>query len=128
MASSNIYVVGYNNGQLAMGHKNNITKLTPLINNININTIHCGSGFIIYTNNKGEYYSAGKNKYGQCALDKNDEDILTYQMIEYFNKINVKVEKIFVNVNGESVFWQTNNKRIYSNGKNNYYQLGLNDN
>eukprot|EP01084_Bolivina_argentea_P103053 184615_1 len=110
-----------------MGHKNNITQLTSLVNNININTIHCGNDFIIY-NTKDAYYSAGYNVDGQCALDKNDENILTYKMIEYFNKINVKVDKIFVNNEGWSVFWQTNNKRIYANGMNSCYQLGLNDN
>eukprot|EP01084_Bolivina_argentea_P190523 327376_1 len=111
MANSNIYAVGFNGtGQFGMGHRNAIGKLTSLINKININAIHCGCDFIIYTTDKGECYSAGNNRSGACALDKNvkkDWNISTCQMIEYFNQINVKIQKTFVNVNSDSVFWQT---------------------
>ena len=70
----------------------------------------------------------GHNGFGQCAVNSNDESITQYTAIDYFNTLNLNVHKIFANCNGDSLFWLTNDGKIYGNGMNDRYQLGLTDN
>ena len=95
---------------------NQLIILAPMANETTANSN-------VYT--KGEYYAMGNNIYGQCAVNSNDESITQYTAIDYFFTLNIKIHKIFTNCNGISLFWLTNDGKIYGNRRNECYQLGL---
>ena len=56
-------------GQLGLGHNNNISLPTPIPNLPQINMISCGSSFTVCVDYEGFIWSFGYNKYGQLGTE-----------------------------------------------------------
>eukprot|EP01084_Bolivina_argentea_P173189 299975_1 len=116
------FVIGRNlSGELGVGHCCNISKLTKISNTQNINKLYCGSNFIIYSDSNGNYYSAGDNTYGQCAINDITDQINELKLIQYFQKKNIRVQKVFVS--SECAFWIDTEFNVYGCGSNQNQQI-----
>eukprot|EP01084_Bolivina_argentea_P126093 223335_1 len=125
--STGVYVIGNNEyGELAFGNDEHITSLTPASFNLSkqINDIHCGYQYTIFSDSiRHKLYSAGWN----CGIEINDKFITEITPIKYFNDIKTPIVKICANISGCCTFWITENNRLYGQGLNEHWQLGLSD-
>ena len=136
-----------------------LRKLTSLnkTDNLDINTVHSGYGYNIYSNNhnhnnnnhhhhginnnennenhkknkksQNRYWCTGVNERGECGIKTANKKnaIKQYKEITYFRKNNIKIKKLCVNTSGHSTFWISDNNSVYGNGRNDYGQLGIGD-
>eukprot|EP01084_Bolivina_argentea_P147546 258129_1 len=128
-----LYVVGFNDKyQFGLGHKEIITQLTEwsdvsnLTNQVYANKINTSLAGLIVTDFKGNHWSMGINQHGECGVP--DHQYVTNPTeVQYFYRNNLKVNKIFANTSGWTVFWLTTNNQVYGNGYNTFHQLGVGD-
>ena len=63
-----LHSFGYNTqGQLGLGHNNNVSLPTPIPNLPKINQISCGSRFTVCVDCEGFMWSFGSNNSGQLG-------------------------------------------------------------
>eukprot|EP01084_Bolivina_argentea_P016240 30418_1 len=94
-------------------------------NDMKIKHIHTGYRFTIYCDEQDNYFACGYNENGECALDIHDEKICKLTTINYFKHANIKIKNIFTNPRGSGIFWVSEDNKIYSNGSNYLFKLGL---
>eukprot|EP01084_Bolivina_argentea_P195326 335113_1 len=129
-STSNLYVIGRNdNGQLGLNHTKDIKSLIQHTVDINIDEVHTGNQHTIFITSDHDadhqYYASGNNEHGQCPINDCSEIINYFAPVEYFSTLNIKINKIFCSTNSNSVFWCGVKDDIYANGKNDKYQLGM---
>eukprot|EP01084_Bolivina_argentea_P110289 196971_1 len=112
-------------GQFGMGHRRDKSKLARLKTPTTVQQFYCGGNFNIYLDNESNYWCAGLNSYGQCAKDMKYTIIPKWTRINFFKNKNIKIRQLFVSYSANSVFWLTENNKVYGNGQNNHYQLGI---
>lgn len=93
--------------------------------------VHSGRKYSIYPAGSPDtkdmvYFVAGNNFDGQLGLN-HSEPIDELQEVTYFRDHKLKVDRVCVNINGDSTFWITSNGDVYGNGDNFCGQLGLGD-
>eukprot|EP01083_Nonionella_stella_P094853 266237_1 len=124
-----VHVVGRNAfGEFGIGHKRSVPKIIPLNNNnaFNIRGIKCGYGYNIYIDTNSNYFVAGNNQHGECGVQhQNEKYILNPQRVQYFSDNQIEIKHVFATLTGCVTFWITKNNKIYANGWNNKYQLGI---
>eukprot|EP01084_Bolivina_argentea_P184256 317821_1 len=127
-STNELFIVGDNEkGWLGLGNFDEVKELKQWDNNMKIDCLYIGNGFTIFKNNENEYFGCGMNSEGQCAIGKFCDKISELTMINYFTNHKIKIKKIFLNLNNNSLFWITTNGQIYTNGNNDSKQLGLKD-
>ena len=132
------YGIGGNHfGEFGLGHTQSTSELIQINKgnkSKNINTVYNGYQYTIYHDTKqNKYWSSGYNSNGQCAFNpfhKNNDNewILKQKSIEFFNKREIKIDKLCTNIGGSATFWITKKHKIYGHGRNDSYQLGLGHN
>ena len=133
-----VYSCGYGSyGQLGL-NSNDEVNITPQLiktyhnsedisfNDITITQIAGGLRQSLFLTNEGHVYSCGRNNYGQLGLNSNDDVNITPQLIETFYNDEITITQIAGGLR-HSLFLTSNNL-VYSCGRNNYGQLGLNSN
>jgi len=69
------------------------------------------------------------NYSGECGInDKSNNNIFKATAIEYFEKNNIKIDKIYNHILGERVFYLSNDNILYGSGSNMYHEMGWNQN
>ena len=94
----------------------------------NIIDIKCGHRFIIYIDDKQNYWFAGNNKHLQSAFPEKGIAPYFYEEfkpITYFKDNNITIKKICVSISSLSVFWITDKNKVYANGSNERKELGI---
>ena len=114
-----VHSFGYNrNGQLGLGHKNNVSLPTPIPNLPKIMEISCGYEFTVCIDNEGGLWSFGFNDRGQLGTGNTT-----------FCNIPQKIEHIppvrSVSCGYAHVLIITNDSTLWSCGSNEYGQLCL---
>ena len=124
--STTVCVVGSNNsGELGVsGDVKQLTNLTTLKSDkIDIDSVHFGYEFTIFCNKDfTNIHAAGTNDAHQCsAIAVSD---IPFSAINYFNSKGIKIKKVYVNITGDSLFWLTDDNKVFGSGSNNHTQLG----
>ena len=89
-------------------------------NPLDINFVCAGHGFLLFGNhNIQRYHGSGSNRYGQLANNKAWIVKITYDLYEinYFKNHNIKIRKVITNNDSHSVFWLTDDNKVYGTGK-----------
>jgi alpha-tubulin suppressor-like RCC1 family protein len=112
-----VYSCGNNlNGQLGLGHNNNINSLANVKIKDVIIDIFCGAKFTFLLSKSHELYSCGENFNGQLGLGHNNNT-------NTFTKIKIQNIKN-ISINGTSIFAFGNND-VYGCGSNIFCELGV---
>eukprot|EP01084_Bolivina_argentea_P158449 276007_1 len=124
-----LYVIGNNKyGELGLNHKETVNKLTNWnkINYISIANISNGSMHTIFIDANNHFFSAGRNNNGQCACHRDNKCIIQPTRIHYFDNRNITIRKVHTSVgDNNNTFWITKHFRVFGNGENEYFQLGI---
>ena len=110
-------------------HADTISKLYQGDINKNskkIKKIISGAKFDVYCDDNQNIWTAGINTSGQCCSNQY-KDIDGYYNMKYFKDNNIIINKICTTPQSSTVFWITNDNKIYGNGSNENYQLGIDD-
>ena len=102
-----VYIIGYNGeGQCGLNTEKDIEELT-LISNKEITRFFPGYSQTIFGNDDlSKLWSAGFNDGGQCGINnRNRDNIIKATMIEYFDKHDIKIDRIYNHIIGERVFY-----------------------
>ena len=81
--------------------------------NSNVESIYSGEQSIVYHNKENQY----KVIDGDCQVSSK-YPLLRHSDIDYFNRMNINIKRIFMNKACTKWFWMSNNKRLYTNGIN----------
>ncbi len=110
-SNSNLFFIGYNDeGPSGLGHKKDIKSLTQNPNNIKVENVYCGGNFTIFSTTNNELFACGWNKYGQCGVNTKNDSIIKCTPIDYFNKINKRINQIFINSTSHNIFYPPGKK------------------
>ena len=120
--NGDILVFGHNgDGQLGLGHYENMNTPTLLMNDTSIRNITCGGRHTIIYKDNGDVLVFGDNRYGQLGLGHNDNiNVPTLLM-------NDKTIKNIICGNVHTIIYKDNGN-ILVFGDNEYGQLGLGHN
>ncbi len=120
-----ILFIGKNsNGEAGLGHKKSLKILTKLPSWIE--HIYSGNAYTIYSGNNNKIlYASGSNYHGACGINNLKANVVKHTKIAYFNEHDINIHKICINPTGSCSFWVTNDNKIYGNGLNDKFQLGL---
>eukprot|EP01084_Bolivina_argentea_P215924 366688_1 len=101
---NDIYVIGQIG---ACGNKHDLTLINTQNKHKNITDIHIGNDFTIYSNIEHQrFYSYGLNNKPRKL-----------QNITYFKKNNMIIKKLFMTPSSNSIFWITDEDKIYDRHK-----------
>ena len=103
-------------GELGLGHNNDVSLPTPIPNLPQINMISCGAYFTVCVDCEGFIWSFGENHSGQLGTGNT-----TY--INVPQKILSIPPVLFVSCGGEHTLIITNDNNLWSCGNNDYGQL-----
>ena len=118
-----VYIFGDIDNYISFNDNNIKTRIPRLIKGLcDIKMIDCGYGHILCLNFYGSVFSFGDNNYGQLGIDKNNE--YSFFGTNIPQKIDIPPCKQIACGDYFSVCL-TENNLLYSFGKNNYGQLGL---
>ena len=106
------------NGQLGLGHNNNVSLPTPIPNFPKIMEISCGYYFTVCIDKTGGLWSFGQNDYGQLGTG-NTTSYNTPQKIEHIPPVRA------VTCGSHHALMITNDSNLWSCGRNNHGQLCL---
>ena len=125
-----VWSCGYNTyGQLGLNSTTNYTSFTQVTTNINndVKQISCGYQHTFILKNDGSVWSCGINSSGQLGLGTSGSDTYQTTFTQVTTNINNDVEEVICAGTGNHTFIIKNDGSVWSCGKNNYGQLGLND-
>ena len=113
-----LYSFGHNGeGQLGLGHNNDVSLPTPIPNLPQINMISCGAYFTVCVDHEGFIWSFGRNNSGQLGTGNTT------------NNVPQKIKKIppvvSVSCGDEHTLIITTDSNLWSCGNNDYGQLCL---
>ena len=109
-----MYVIGQNTSdEFGLNDDVHITTLTKHNKN-GIKNIICGGFFNIFIDDNDNYWSAGHNIFGSCAIGKKDSKIKKLTQIKYFKNNKIKIKKICANFSSVCVLWITHKNRLYN--------------
>ena len=119
-----LYSFGYNGeGQLGLGHNNDVSLPTPIPNLPKIKMISCGSNFTVCVDCEGFMWSFGENNCGQLGTGNNETK---------FEKIPQLIQNIppvlSVSCGAFHTLITTIDDHLWSCGSNNYGQLCFENN
>eukprot|EP01084_Bolivina_argentea_P244315 409309_1 len=125
-----LYVVGFNNNyQFGLNHPRNVTKLTKIKTTNRILSVNCTLNTTLITDYNRAVWVCGSNSLGQCGIDIDKEFVKKRQMVRInFEEHHVNILKICSSVSSNCTFYISDGHRVYANGPNKYYQLGLKGN
>ena len=91
---------------------------------LDITFICNGKHYLIFGNHDTQkYYGSGRNNYGQLGIGYSSPSV-KFGEINFFRENQIKIKKVFVNIDSACTFWLTEDNRIYGNGLNDpNYQL-----
>eukprot|EP01084_Bolivina_argentea_P019174 35656_1 len=89
-----------------------------------IKRIYMGNNYCICSDGNQNFWAAGNNKNGQCAVNKSAK-IINFTQIDYFKTNKIEIKNVYVNTSGNCTFWLTTDDILYGNGWNKHIQLGL---
>ena len=69
-------------GQLGLGHNNNVSLPTPIPNLPKINVVSCGNYFTVCVDDEGFIWSFGENSYGQLGTGNNKTNFNVPQKVQ----------------------------------------------
>jgi alpha-tubulin suppressor-like RCC1 family protein len=127
-----VYSCGYNYyGQLGVDDKDDKYIPTLIENLNNIRKISAGDHHSLFLTNEGRVYSSGQNDKGQLGVGNTDENIIP-TLIENIYNINSYIKYDDINITqisagGYHSLFLTNEGQVYSSGRNDKGQLGLNN-
>ena len=135
--STKVYVVGSNDcgyprlGYLSLGEAfgvKTLTKMDSLSRNSMVFAV-CGERHLIFGDDRGGYWSCGRNDEGQCALGrKASESIKRAEPIRFFKAKGIEIGRVCLNICSWNTFWISEDKqRVYGNGLNTANQIGTGD-
>ena len=105
-------------GQLGLGHKNNVSLPTPIPNLPKINMISCGLYFTICVDYEGFIWSFGKNSYGQLGTGNKTNFNVPQKILEIPPVLSVSCGE-------DHTLIITKDSDLWSCGRNNHGQLCL---
>ena len=103
-------------GQLGLGHNNNVSLPTPIPNLPKINRISCGYNFTVCVDHEGFIWSFGDNDYGQLGTG-NTPDFNVPQKIQNIPPV------LSVSCGEDHTLIITNEDNLWSCGRNDFGQL-----
>ena len=121
-----IWGCGYNlYGQLGLSHTNDMNTFTKVVTNINseVKQIACGFNYTFIIKNDGSLWACGRNNYGQLGLNSVSDKTTFTQVTK---NISNDVKQISCGSGSEHTFIIKTDGSLWSCGRNNYGQLGLN--
>eukprot|EP01084_Bolivina_argentea_P255458 429672_1 len=120
-----ILFVGKNsNGEAGLGHMKILKELTELPSWIE--NIYSGNAFTIYTSNDNKIiYASGSNYHGACGINNLKPNVIKHTKVKYFNENNINIKRICLSSCSSCTFWLTDDHKVYGNGLNDKFQLGL---
>ena len=120
-----VLFIGQNsNGESGLGHLKSLKQFTELPSWIQ--NIYSGNAYTIYTGNNNKILcAAGTNHHGACGVNNLKSNVIKQTQITYFEENDINITKICVTPTGSTTFWITDDYKIYGNGLNDKYQLGL---
>ena len=85
-----LYSFGKNReGQLGLGHNNDVSLPTPISNLPQISLISCGARFTVCVDHEGFMWSFGENKYGQLGTGNTKKFNVPQRIQEIFPVLSV---------------------------------------
>ena len=112
-----VYSFGSNKeGELGLGHNNEVSLPTPIPNLFQINIISCGEYFSVCVDHEGFIWSFGRNNYGQLGTG-NTTAFNVPQKIQNIPPV------VSVSCGASHTLIITNDENLWSCGRNNYGQL-----
>ena len=112
-----------NNGQLGLGDTTNRNTFTQVTNDVK--QIDCGDNHTFILKNDGSVWCCGRNQYGQLGLGDVDDNVHS-TFTQVITNINNDVNQIACCY--DFTFILKNDGSVYSCGRNDHGELGLNDN
>ena len=103
-------------GQLGLGHNNDVSLPTPIPNLPKINMVSCGGYFTVCVDYEGFIWSFGKNDYGQLGTG-NKTNFNVPQKLQNIPPV------LSVSCGEEHTLIITNDSNLWSFGANNFAQL-----
>ena len=80
-SDTNVYSFGSNTqGQLGLGHNNDVLLPTPIPNLPKINMISCGAQFTVCVDHEGFIWSFGENNAGQLGTGNKTNCTISYDV------------------------------------------------
>eukprot|EP01084_Bolivina_argentea_P082482 149352_1 len=124
---ASLYIIGKNHSNALGLEFANIKELTNFNENhvLSVKQINCTLNTTIFTDNNNRYFVTGDNECGECGIDSTDKYISELQQIKFFETNNIKINKICSSICGKSIFWITDEYKLYANGCNKHCQLGI---
>ena len=114
-----VHSFGRNNeGQLGLGHNNDVSLPTPIPNLPQIDMISCGCNFTVCVDQEGFIWSFGENNYCQLGTG-NKTDFNVPQKLQNIPPV------VSVSCGAEHTLIITNDSNLWSCGNNKYGQLCL---
>ena len=128
MSQIAVFFIGQNEAsEFGLSHTNLLTKFQECPNN-SITKVFASNDFNIFSDNDyKQIWSAGFNRYGQCGVGKEVENILTYTRITYFKQNKINIQKICVSICGDSTYFISDKGKLYGCGKHYDQCLGINN-
>ena len=114
-----------NDGELGLGHNNNVYLPTPIPNLPQINLISCGMYFTVCVDDEGFIWSFGSNNCGQLGIGLNLNDPPKFNVPQ---KIFGIPPVVSVSCGSSHTLVITNDSNLWSYGPNQYGQLCHGDN
>ena len=119
-----LFIGQQSEGEFGLGHTTAVKTITPSPNKL-IRRIFQGRRFTIYSDDiHDNIWGAGRNTKHQFGFEQTN-DTKSYTPITYFKRNKIKIEKIYVSIEGESAFYITSNNQVYACGANEHGELGL---
>ena len=104
-------------GQLGLGHNNNVSLPTPIPNLPKINVVSCGFDFTVCVDDEGFIWSFGENSYGQLGTGNNKTNFNVPQKVQNIPPV------LSVSCGYSHTLIITDDSNLWSWGKNNFGQL-----
>ena len=127
----NVVVIGHNtSGDLGLRCINEVNELTVLSTLPDFDftediKIYSSDMSTFYAINNKYYYATGSNFKGQLGINSTAIFHSTPTPITFFHDHDMRIKQLCSNCCTNTVFWITENNRVYANGNNDHRQTGI---
>ena len=116
--TTTLYVIGLNNkkefGRSIINKSLTFKEIGPFETNSSISRVYCGDKYTIYTDeHRTNIFYAGNEDAGfphKCTKQH------PVHKLDYFQKNQIQIRRIYTNINGLSTFWLTSDWKLYATG------------